>query len=87
MTAALGTRFVDALATRDRDGLEAVLHPDVDFRGLTPNRVWEAAGAGTALARGGALAISQPRPGPHVRQADDDEHADEDEDNLHDPAA
>ena len=46
---ALGARFVDALATRDRDGLEAVLHPDVDFRGLTPNRVWEAADAAAAL--------------------------------------
>jgi hypothetical protein len=49
VTTALGTRFVDALATRDRDGLEAVLHPDVDFRGLTPNRVWEAADAAAAL--------------------------------------
>ena len=49
MTAALGTRFVDALASRDREGLEAVLHPAVDFRGLTPNRVWEAADSAAAL--------------------------------------
>ena len=49
MTAALGTRFVDALATRNREGLEAVLHPDVDFRGLTPNRVWEAGDAADVL--------------------------------------
>ena len=40
---ALGARFVEALAARDREGLEAVLHPEVDFRGLTPNRVWQAA--------------------------------------------
>jgi hypothetical protein len=38
----LGRRFVQALATKDADALRAVLHPDVDFRGLTPNRFWEA---------------------------------------------
>jgi hypothetical protein len=45
----LGTRFVDALAIRDRDGLTAVLHPEVDFRGMTPNRVWEAGDPGSVL--------------------------------------
>lgn len=39
---ALGPRLVHALAAKDRDALRAVLHPDVDFRGLTPNRFWEA---------------------------------------------
>jgi hypothetical protein len=39
---ALGPRFVQALATKDSEALRAVLHPDVDFRGLTPNRFWEA---------------------------------------------
>ena len=38
----LGPRFVQALATKDSQALRAVLHPDVDFRGLTPNRFWEA---------------------------------------------
>jgi hypothetical protein len=38
----LGSRFAQALATKDSDALRAVLHPDVDFRGLTPNRFWEA---------------------------------------------
>jgi hypothetical protein len=41
-TQTLGRRFVEALAARDRDRLAAVLHPQVDFRGMTPNRVWEA---------------------------------------------
>jgi hypothetical protein len=40
--AALGARFVDALAARDGERLAAMLHPEVDFRGLTPNRLWEA---------------------------------------------
>ena len=48
-TSTLGRRYVEALAARDRDGLTAVLHPDVDFRGMTPNRVWEAADPGAVL--------------------------------------
>lgn len=40
-----GERFARALAAKDRDGLLDVLDPEVDFRGLTPNRAWEAAGA------------------------------------------
>jgi hypothetical protein len=39
---ALGPRFAQALAARDSDALRSVLHPDVDFRALTPNRFWEA---------------------------------------------
>jgi len=39
---ALGPRFVEALAIKDAEALRAVLHPEVDFRGLTPNRFWEA---------------------------------------------
>ena len=35
-------RFVEALAIKDAEALRAVLHPEVDFRGLTPNRFWEA---------------------------------------------
>jgi hypothetical protein len=42
IAAALGARFVEALAARDGERLAAVLHPEVDFRGLTPSRTWEA---------------------------------------------
>ena len=38
-------RLVRAIAGHDRAALGAVLAPDVDFRGLTPGRSWE---AGTA---------------------------------------
>ena len=48
-TSTLGRRFVEALAARDRDGLTAVLHPHVDFRGMTPNRFWEAADPAAVL--------------------------------------
>jgi ketosteroid isomerase-like protein len=36
-------RFVRAIAEHDRTALEALLAPDIDFRGLTPGRSWEAA--------------------------------------------
>jgi hypothetical protein len=39
---ALGTRFVDALAAKDAEGLAALVHPEIDFRALTPGRFWEA---------------------------------------------
>lgn len=35
-------RFVHALAQRDRAELLELLAPDVDFRGMTPGRFWEA---------------------------------------------
>jgi hypothetical protein len=38
----LGRRFVEALATKDPEAMRAVLHPEIDFRALTPNRFWEA---------------------------------------------
>ena len=43
MEESVGSRFVAAVAARDVDGLRAVLAPDVDFKGLTPGRFWEAA--------------------------------------------
>jgi hypothetical protein len=34
--------FVDAVVTRDFAEAQLQLHPQVDFRGMTPNRIWEA---------------------------------------------
>jgi hypothetical protein len=42
MSSSLGRRFADALATKDFDAIEQLLAPDVDFKGLTPGRFWEA---------------------------------------------
>lgn len=39
----LGLQFARALAAKDVDRLASLIHSDVDFRGLTPNRNWEAA--------------------------------------------
>jgi hypothetical protein len=41
-TPALGRRFVEALGAKEVEALSAVIHPEVDFRALTPNRFWEA---------------------------------------------
>jgi hypothetical protein len=38
----LGARFAWALAAKDRSGILGVLHPEIDFRGMTPNRTWDA---------------------------------------------
>lgn len=42
MTGSVGRQFVDAVAARDEGTLLALLADDVDFKGLTPGRLWEA---------------------------------------------
>jgi len=37
-----GLLFVEALAAKDREALAALFDPQVDFRGVTPGRAWEA---------------------------------------------
>lgn len=46
----LGTRFAEALADKDATRIAALLHSEIDFRGLTPNQTWEAAGPDEVLA-------------------------------------
>jgi hypothetical protein len=41
-TSTLGIAFAEAFAAKDYDRVRALAHPEVDFRGLTPNRFWEA---------------------------------------------
>ena len=44
MTETLGGRLARAIAAKDAEALRAVLADDVDFRGLTPGRMWEGTG-------------------------------------------
>jgi hypothetical protein len=37
----LGTDFARALAEKDSARLLDLMHPEIDFRALTPNRTWE----------------------------------------------
>jgi hypothetical protein len=41
-TSTLGSAFAHALSKKDFDAVAALLHPEIDFRGLTPHRNWEA---------------------------------------------
>ena len=41
----VGEQFARALAAKDFDRVAELLHPDVDFRGMTPGRFWEATGS------------------------------------------
>jgi hypothetical protein len=43
-TTTLGAEFAHALAAKDSGRLLELMHPEIDFRGLTPNRSWEASG-------------------------------------------
>ncbi len=44
-----GAAFAEALAGKDFDRLRTLLAPEVDFRGLTPSRTWEAAGSASVV--------------------------------------
>jgi hypothetical protein len=48
-TTTLGTDFARALAAKDFERIHELLHPEIDFRGLTPRRFWEAADPDTAI--------------------------------------
>ena len=48
-SASLGTAFATALAAKDYGAIRAILHPAIDFRGLTPRREWEASAPETLI--------------------------------------
>ncbi len=48
-SASLGSSFAAALALKDFDRVRDLLHPEIDFRGLTPRRIWEAEDAETVV--------------------------------------
>ena len=41
-TTTLGTEFARAFADKDAGRIRELVHQEIDFRGLTPNRNWEA---------------------------------------------
>jgi hypothetical protein len=41
-TTTLGADFARAFAAKDSGAIRDLVHPEIDFRGLTPNRAWEA---------------------------------------------
>ena len=49
MADTLGAEFARALAAKDSSRILDLLHPEIDFRGLTPNRNWEASDPDSVL--------------------------------------
>jgi hypothetical protein len=47
--ATLGAEFARALAVKDYNRVLDLMHPEIDFRGLTPSRSWEASDADTLI--------------------------------------
>ena len=45
----LGAAFAEAYTSRDHERMTQLLHPEVDFRALTPNRFWEAGDPQTVI--------------------------------------
>jgi hypothetical protein len=45
----LGRAFAEAVGAKDFDRMAALMHPDIDFRAMTPGRVWEAPDAERVL--------------------------------------
>ena len=49
MAGSLGESFARAVAAKDHARVRELLHPDLDFRAMTPNRVWEATEPGGVI--------------------------------------
>jgi len=47
----LGRAFALALQRKDWDAVEALFHPEIDFRGMTPRRAWKAGTPAEVVAR------------------------------------
>ena len=48
-TVTLGAEFARALAAKDFSRIRDLIHPEIDFRGLTPSRSWEAGDADAVI--------------------------------------
>lgn len=50
MSTAVAEAFARAVAAKDHERLRALLHEDLDFRAMTPGRVWEGSDPDAVLA-------------------------------------
>ena len=50
-TTTLGAEFAAALAAKDYARLHELMHPEIDFRALTPNRFWQEGEAQAVIAQ------------------------------------
>jgi hypothetical protein len=49
-TDTLGAAFAQALAAKDTGALVELMHPEIDFRAMTPRRIWEGDDPATIVA-------------------------------------
>jgi hypothetical protein len=49
MTASLGQAFAEAFTAGEEERIVRLLHAEVDFRALTPNKTWQAKGPGDVV--------------------------------------
>jgi hypothetical protein len=49
MTTLLGESWAHAVADKDSDAVRTLLHAELDFRAMTPGRIWEASDADEVL--------------------------------------
>ncbi|MFN8168238.1 MAG: hypothetical protein U0S36_15710 [Candidatus Nanopelagicales bacterium] len=50
MSDSLAARLASTIASKDHAALADLLHPEIDFRGMTPGRTWEADGPDDVVA-------------------------------------
>ena len=61
----LGTAFAEAVTSKDYRRVADLLHPEIDFRALTPNRSWEAGDPDTVIEQ---ILTSWIEPDEHVEE-------------------
>ena len=61
----LGAAFAEAVASKNYARVADLLHPDVDFRALTPNRSWQANDSDTVIEQ---VLTSWIEPDEHVEE-------------------
>ena len=49
MSKTLGEPLASAIAAKDHAAVRELLHPELDFRAMTPNRIWEATDADAVI--------------------------------------
>jgi len=61
----LGAAFAEAVTSKNYARVADLLHPDVDFRALTPNRSWQAHDSDTVIEQ---VLMSWIEPDEHVEE-------------------
>jgi hypothetical protein len=75
-TMTLGAAFAEALAAKDFERIGGLLHPEVDFRAVTPRKAWEAQDAATVVSEVLGAWFDETREVEELVQVEEDAFAD-----------